>query len=105
MTAFYEIGQLLDHLNSSFDSVANRPANLNIRTFVVVSAIYRDGSGDILVRGFVAEFLVDEKVSVIPTDANNSLVLDEILIPEQEFAFIVREGQDVRFTKFCGRDI
>lgn len=100
-----EVGQLLESLKSSFDLIVNRPAVLHSRTLLVITSIQRIMLQIIEVKGYIAEFLIDGKVSVIPTGQNDALCLEEILIPEQEFVMEIQPGQGAKFIKFCGRNL
>lgn len=100
-----EIERLLEALQSSFESITNRPTVLNPRTLLVITDICQNESGVTTINGYIAEFLIDGKVSVIPTSPGGTLCLEEILVPEQGFVLAVQPGGGARFIRFCGRNI
>lgn len=105
MQVLTEIGLLLESMQSSFETITNRPTVLSPRTLLVITGIYQSEFGIVMVNGYIAEFLIDGKVSVIPTGPDDTLCLEEILVPEQEFVLAVQPGKGTKFIRFCGRNI
>lgn len=103
MLKIVEIKWLMERLQSSFDSITNRPAILHPRTLLLVTDIFQTSRSVIVVNGFIAEFLIDSKTSVIPTNPDDELQFEDILVPEQEFVLEMLPAQNAKFIKFCGR--
>ena len=100
---FSQVGKLLEGLGSSFDLIVDRPMGLHCGTLVVISDILQPHRDIFVVNGYIAEFIIDDKVSVIPTDPNDEINPNDILVPSQSFALEVAPSQGARFITFFGR--
>ena len=100
----YRLGVLLNYLDFSMGDFRDiKPTGVTENTLIAVMSAQRPSENCIVFEGYLAETIIDERISVIPTGPDDSIAIEDIALPQNEFTLefvVTRKGRSVRFLKF-----